>query len=152
MKLRPRLLPVKCEVGQISKRISRQRQAPAQAAHIASDDFGNGTQFFEGRIALPPLHAADVAGIYIRFQREILLGQPFGLTRFSNSFTEHLQRSCFFQRLNARRDANFPSSDYIHSFRLPSGVIGVEPIQSLSVNRQKTFRVRQAHGKIQKSN
>jgi len=60
-----------------------QRQVPAQTAHVAPNHLCYRAQFFEGRVALPTLLAADITWRRIRFQREFLLGEPFGLPRLS---------------------------------------------------------------------
>jgi hypothetical protein len=98
----------------------RQRQIAAQIAHVNSDCHGDGAQFFEGRIALASFHPADVAGSGLRFQREVLLGQPFGFARLSNPFPQDLQRSCFSQREQRPPAGNFPSSHYSDELGLPS--------------------------------
>lgn len=90
----------------------------SQAANITPDSSGNGTQFLEGRIALASFHPADVAGGRIRPQRKFFLGQSLCLARFANSVTEHLQRSWFFQPLQARLNGDFPSSHYSGDFML----------------------------------
>ena len=61
-----------------SEIITRQRQAAAQAAEITTDNSADGTELFEGRIALAAFHAADVAGRDVGFEREGLLRQAFG--------------------------------------------------------------------------
>jgi hypothetical protein len=49
----------------------RQGQVAGQAAHIPAKNLGNGTQFFEGRVALSPLDSADIIGRSIRLQGEV---------------------------------------------------------------------------------
>ena len=101
-----------------SKRLVRQRKIPAQTANVASDNLGNCAQFFEGGIALPPFHSANIAGRSIRRQREVLLGQPFDFARLSNPFTQELEGSRSFQSRQGRSKRNFPSRHYSNDFVL----------------------------------
>jgi hypothetical protein len=101
-----------------SKRLARKRKIPAQTANVASDNFGNCAQFFEGGIALSPFNSANIAGRSIRRQREVLLGQPFDFARLSNPFTQELERSRSFQSRQGRSKGDFPSSHYSNDFVL----------------------------------
>ena len=74
-----------------------QRQVAGQATHIPAKNHGNGTQFFEGRIALASLDSADVIGRSIRFQREVLLGQPLDFAVLPEYMPQQLERSWLFQ-------------------------------------------------------
>ena len=77
-------------------------QIAGEAADIPSQHLGDGAQFIEGRIALAPLHPADVAGRSIRAQRQVLLGYTPELARLPNSLAEQLKRSGLFQPYKAR--------------------------------------------------
>lgn len=95
-----------------SKGFVRQWQVATQRANVNANDLGDRAQFLEGGVALSSLDATNVAGCGVRFQRQILLGKPFGLTRRSNPLPEHLQRVWFSQPLQALAENEFPSSHY----------------------------------------
>jgi hypothetical protein len=80
-----------------SARFVGQWQIAAQTTNVASHSPRDGAQFLEGRIALPSFNPANVTGGSIRLKREVFLRQPFGFARFSNPFTQKLQRGWFFQ-------------------------------------------------------
>ena len=96
----------------------RRWQVSRQAADVASHNPRDGAEFFEGGIALPPLHPADVAGRSIRRQREGFLGQPFDFSRLPNPFTQELERRRSFQSQEGRPKRIFPSSHYSGDFLL----------------------------------
>lgn len=54
--------------------LMRKGQPATEGGEVATEDFGEGTELFEGGIFLAALHATDIAGIGVGFEREILLG------------------------------------------------------------------------------
>jgi len=85
------------EVRRRSKGFVGKGQIAAQTANVASSDFGDSAKLIERGVALAPLNPANVARSGIRLQRQIFLGQPFGLPRCSDPLAKHLERCRFSQ-------------------------------------------------------
>ena len=75
------------------------------------DDPGNGAEFPERQVSFTALDSADVASVDLRFEGQVLLREPPGLSRGSNPFTQNLKRSLL-QPYQAPGNEDYSSTDY----------------------------------------
>jgi hypothetical protein len=93
-------------------------QTLCERSQVAAKHTSNPAHFLQGRVPFAPLHPAHIAAVDFRLEGKTLLRQPFCLAGRSDSLSERLERSVFFQHLPVLADEDLSSTDYNPHFVL----------------------------------